>query len=127
MAAVFGVIPTFKSGTVWFSLPTKPEDVIEHLESIKLNKNNEWYSRLLRMTETAAKRAGEAYLISMTDIGGVLDILSSFLGPTNIILTMKRKPEVIDTCRAIILEKLLQVYDDLQKIIEQYCDGCVES
>ncbi|MHA1319072.1 MAG: hypothetical protein ACTSQ1_04575 [Promethearchaeota archaeon] len=124
MAAVFGVIPTFKSGTVWFSLPTKPEDVIEHLESIKLNKNNEWYSRLLRMTETAAKRAGEAYLISMTDIGGVLDILSSFLGPTNIILTMKRKPEVIDTCRAIILEKLLQVYDDLQKIIEQYCDGC---
>jgi len=94
------------------------------LESIKLNKNNEWYSRLLRITEVAAKRAGKNYLISITDIGGVLDILSSFLGPTNIILTMKRKPEVIDTCRAIILEKLLIVYDDLQKIIEEYCDGC---
>ncbi len=124
MAAVFGVKPQFKTGTVWFSHPTKPEDIIEHLESVKINQNNEWYSRLLRMTETAAKRAGEAYLISMTDIGGVLDILSSFLGPTNIILTMKRKPEVIDTCRSIILEKLLRMYDDLQKIIEQYCDGC---
>ena len=60
----------------------------------------------------------------MTDIGGVLDILSSFLGPTNIILTMKRNPDIIDTCRSIILEKLLKLYDDLQVIINQYCDGC---
>jgi len=124
MAAVFGVIPEFKSNTVWFSLPIKPEDIIKHLESIKLNQNNVWYSRLLRITEAAAKRAGKNYLISVTDIGGVLDILSSFLGPTNIILTMKRNPDIIDTCRAIISEKLLKVYDDLQNLISQFCDGC---
>ena len=124
MAAVFGVTPLFKSNTVWFSLPITPENIIDHLESIKLNQNNEWYSRLLRITETAAKRARKDYLVTVTDIGGVLDILSSFLGPTNIILTMKRNPNIIDTCRTIILEKLLKVYDDLQKIISQYCDGC---
>ncbi|MHA2287415.1 MAG: hypothetical protein ACXABG_01385 [Promethearchaeota archaeon] len=124
MAAVFGVSPLFKTNTVWFSLPIKPENIVEHLESIKLNQNNEWYSRLLRITEIAAKRAGKDYLVSVTDIGGVLDILSSFLGPTNIILTMKRTPDIIDSCRAIILEKLLKVYDDLQNIIAKYCDGC---
>jgi 5-methyltetrahydrofolate--homocysteine methyltransferase len=124
MAAVFGVKPKFKTGTVWFNRPIKPEDIIEHLESIKLNQNNEWYSRLLRITEAAAKRAGKNYLITVTDIGGVLDILSSFLGPTNILLTMKRNPNIIDTCRTIILEKLLKVYDDLQEIISQFCDGC---
>ena len=124
MAAVFGVSPEFKSNTVWFSLPVKPEKIIEHLEKIKLNQNNEWYSRLLKITETAAKRSKKNYLVSITDIGGVLDILSSFLGPTNIILTMKRNLETINTCRAIILEKLLKVYDDLQNIIAQYCDGC---
>ena len=124
MAAVFGVTPLFKSNTVWFSLPIKPENIVEHLESIKLNQNNVWYSRLLKITETAAKRAGKDYQVSITDIGGVLDILSSFLGPTNIILTMKRSPTIIDTCRTIILEKLLKVYDDLQGIISQYCDGC---
>ena len=124
MAAVFGVTPLFKSNTVWFSLPITPENIIDHLESIKLNQNNEWYSRLLRITETAAKRGRKDYLVTVTDIGGVLDILSSFLGPTNIILTMKRNPNIIDTCRTIILEKLLKVYDDLQKIISQYCDGC---
>ncbi len=124
MAAVFGVSPQFKTGTMWFSLPTKPDDIVDHLESVKINQNNEWYSRLLRITEYAANRARKNYLISVTDIGGVLDILSSFLGPTNIILTMKRNPNIIDTCRTIILEKLLKVYDDLQKIISQFCDGC---
>jgi len=124
MAAVFGVSPEFKSETMWFSRPTKPAEIVELLESVKINKNNEWYSRLLRITEVAAKRAGKNYLITVTDIGGVLDILSSFLGPTNIILTMKRNPDLIDTCRSIILEKLLRVYDDLQLIISHYCDGC---
>ena len=124
MAAVLGVKPEFKIGTVWFSRPTKPENIIEHLESVKINQNNEWYSRLLKITEYAAKRAGKNYVISITDIGGVLDTLSSFLGPTNIILTMKRNPDLIDTCRSIILEKLLKVYDALQNIVDKFSDGC---
>lgn len=124
MAAVFGVNPQFSTGTVWFSRPTKPENIVEHLESIKLNQNNEWYSRLLKITEYAARRAGKNYVISVTDIGGVLDILSSFLGPTNIILTMKRNSDLIDTCRSIILEKLLKVYDALQNLVDKFSDGC---
>ncbi len=124
VSAVFGIKPQFSTGTVWFSRPTKPEDIVEYLESVKINRNNEWYSRLLRITEYAAKRAGKNYVVSITDIGGVLDILSSFLGPTNIILTMKRNPEIIDTCRSIILEKLLKVYDALQNLVDKYCHGC---
>ena len=124
MASVFGVEPKFMSRTVWFNRPTPIEEIVPLLESVQLNMNNPWYARLIRTTEFVAKRAGKNYCIAMTDLGGVLDILSSFLGPTNIILTMKRQPSIIDTCRAIILEKLLKVYDDLQAIIERYVDGC---
>lgn len=123
MASVLGVTPKFQSNTVWFHRETSVEEIIPYLESVKLNKNNEWYARLLRITEYVAKQAGKEFSVSITDLGGVLDILSSFLGPTNIILTMKRQPEIIDACRSIILEKLLKVYDDLQTIIEQYVDG----
>jgi 5-methyltetrahydrofolate--homocysteine methyltransferase len=123
VAAVFGVEPLFKSQTVWFSCPTKPEDIVPLLESVKLNQNNEWYSRLKRITEISAERAGKNYQAGITDIGGVLDILSSFLGPTNMILTMKRKPEIIHTCREIILEKLLKIYDEHYKIIKSKCNG----
>ncbi|MBD3197316.1 MAG: hypothetical protein GF317_19835 [Candidatus Lokiarchaeota archaeon] len=124
LASVFGANMTFKSETVWFNRQTPVDEIVPYLESIKLNGNNKWYNRLLKVTEYAAKRAGNNYSISVTDLGGVLDILSSFLGPTNIILTMKRNPSIIDKCRSIILEKLLKVYNELQSIIEKYQDGC---
>jgi 5-methyltetrahydrofolate--homocysteine methyltransferase len=124
MAAVFGVVPKYQTRTIWFNRPTPVNEIVKLLEDVKLNANNEWYSRLLRITEYAAKRSKGKYQLSMTDLGGILDILSSFLGPKNIILTMKRRPDIIDTCRAIILEKTLKVYDDLQNIIEKYNDGC---
>ena len=123
MAAVFGIEPKFQSRTNWFHRETSVEEIVPLLESAKLNMNNPWYARLKKVTEIAAKRAKGNYNVSITDIGGVLDILSSFLGPTNILLIMRRNPEIIDSCRAIILEKLLKVYDDLQTIIDQYCDG----
>ena len=124
MASVFGVEPKFQSKTVWFHKATSVEEIVPLLESVKLNQDNPWYTRLLRITEYIAKNASNEYSVSVTDLGGVIDILSSFLGPTKIILTMKRRPDIIDTCRTIILEKLLKVYDDLQTIIEQYMDGC---
>jgi len=124
LAAIFGIEPKFDSNTVWYNRVTKPEEIIELLENVKLNQNNEWYKRLLDVTEIASKIARRNYQISITDIGGVLDILSSFLGPTNILLTMKRHPEIIDRCREIILEKILFLFDKLQSIIERNCEGC---
>jgi len=125
MAAIFGIEPEYKSGTVWFYKKTDVKDIVSVLEDIKLNNNNEWYVRLKRITEIAAKRGAKGnYSVAMTDLGGVLDILVSFLGPTQVIVAMKRNPEIIDTCRAIILEKYLKVYDELQNIINKHVDGC---
>jgi hypothetical protein len=125
MASVLGVTPEYKSGTIWFHRPTDAKDIISVLESVLLNNNNEWYMRLKHTTEITAKRGAQNnYCVSMTDLGGILDILVSFLGPQNIIIQMRRNPELIDTCRAIIMEKYLKVYDDLQDIINRYVDGC---
>jgi len=123
MASVLGIDPQFDGNTVWFSKHTSIDEIVPLLESVELNKNNEWYSRLLRITEVAAKHAGKEYIIAFTDLGGVLDILSSFLGPIDLIVAMKRKPHIIDTCRAIIVEKWLKVYKDLCEIIDRYGDG----
>jgi hypothetical protein len=125
IASVLGVTPEYKSGTMWFHKPTNVKDIISALESVKLNNNNEWYVRLKRTTEIAAQRgAKNNYCVSMTDLGGVLDLLVPFLGPQEIIIQMRRNPELIDTCRAIIMEKYLKIYDELQNIINKYVDGC---
>jgi 5-methyltetrahydrofolate--homocysteine methyltransferase len=127
MASVLGVEPVYKddANTVWFSRETSIDEIVSLLESAELNNNNPWYERLTRITEIAARRAGKDFCVAMTDLGGVLDILSSFLGPEKLIINMKRHPDIIDSCREIILEKLLKMYDDLQAIIEHHGDGCM--
>ncbi|MFX0032927.1 MAG: hypothetical protein ACFE8V_03275 [Promethearchaeota archaeon] len=125
VASIFGIIPKFQSNTVWFQKETLDTEIVSLLESVKLNRNNPWYDRLLRVTEFSVKRSNHQYSIALTDLGGVLDILSSFLGPTKIILAMKRNPDLIDTCRSILLEKLLVIYDALQKLIEKNGNGCI--
>ncbi|MFX0148745.1 MAG: hypothetical protein ACFE8E_13485 [Candidatus Hodarchaeota archaeon] len=125
VASIFGIIPKFQSNTVWFQKETLETEIVSLLESVKLNRNNPWYDRLLRVTEFSVKRSNHQYSIALTDLGGVLDILSSFLGPTKIILAMKRNPDLIDTCRSILLEKLLVIYDALQKLIEKNGNGCI--
>jgi len=133
MAAILGIEPKFMVGTgtygalsktVWFHRDTSVNEIIPLLESAQIDKNNPWYARFVKIIEYAAKRAGKNYTVGMTDLGGILDILSSFLGSEKIILTMKRQPEIIDTCRAIILDKWMKVYKDLQNILDHYGDGC---
>lgn len=125
MAAVFGIKPVYDHGTIWVVERMELEQMVDLLENTKLDNNNEWYVRLKKCTEYAAKRLKGKYQVAMTDLGGILDILCSFIGPQKMIIALKRNPSTIDTCRAIILEKTLQIYDELQKIIESYGhNGC---
>ncbi len=123
MAAVFGCEPRVMSETVWFDRPTSVADIVPLLESARIDMNNPWYARLVRVTEYAASRShrlGKPYAVALTDIGGVLDVLSSFLGPKELLLALFRRPGVVDTCRAIILEKITRVLGDLAAILRHY-------
>ena len=57
MASVFGIVPKFQSNTVWFHKETSVEEIVPLLEGVKLNQENPWYTRLLRITEYLAKHA----------------------------------------------------------------------
>src|SRR5271157_5158782 len=124
MAALLGADLHFKSDTVWFNYPATLNNVVSVLEDAKIDFDNPWYTRLVHVTEQAADRANDAYQVDITDLGGVMDVIASFLKPVDIFYAMKNKPEIIDSCRAIVLEKLLKVYDDLQDIVEPRCHGC---
>ncbi|GAB4305118.1 MAG: hypothetical protein Kow0069_00440 [Promethearchaeota archaeon] len=124
LAAVLGVEPRFVKKTVWFDRPTDPTDLLPLLEAARLDSSNEWYARLKRVTEQLARRATGRYQVGVTDLGGVLDVISSFVGPKALIVEMKRRPGLVDAWRAVVLEKWHRLYDELQAIIGQCCDGC---
>jgi len=126
LASVFGCEGHWenRAQTVWFDCPTPVDEIIALLERTRLDDNNPWYTRIKRVTEYAAQQAaGVPYQVTITDLGGVLDILASFLTPKGLILAMRRHPDIVDTCRAIILEKWLQLFDELEAIIGQHLDG----
>lgn len=124
MASVLGAEAHFQTDTVWFSHPATLDNVVEVLEGAKIDLDNPWYARLLRVTERAAERAGTRYQVDVTDLGGVMDVIASFLQPRDIFYAMRKRPGIIDACRAIVLEKMLKVYDALQARIDARCHGC---
>ncbi|MHA1792235.1 MAG: hypothetical protein ACTSVI_06285 [Promethearchaeota archaeon] len=124
LAAIFGCEPVFKKGTVWFDHPTAPDNIIDLLENAKINSNNKWYSRIINATKTAAEVANGLFAVGVTDLGGILDVLVSFVGYKNLVLMMKKKPAVIDTCRTIIIEKWHLIYDEVMKILDKMSLGC---
>lgn len=124
LAAVLGCEPRFYKRTVWFDRPTPVDEVVDLLEGAKCSPNNPWYARLLAATETAARASRGRYSVGVTDLGGILDVLASFVGGTELIVAMHRRPAVVDTCRRILLERWHQVYDALVAILDRYDLGC---
>ncbi len=125
MAAIFGIKPIYDHGTIWMVERMELEQMVDILENTKLDNNNEWFVRLKKCTEYSAKRLKGKYQVAMTDLGGILDIICSFIGPEKMIVALKRNPSAIDRCRDIILAKSKKVFDELQKIIESHGhDGC---
>ncbi|MBD3193520.1 MAG: hypothetical protein GF317_00590 [Candidatus Lokiarchaeota archaeon] len=131
-AAVLGIEPEYRKGsdkygymaeTVWYQGEISIDDLIPYLNEVYLDESNKWYKRFLRVTEYAAKKAKDKYNIAILDIGGVLDVLSSLVGPQKLILAMRKKPEIIEKACSLLLEIMLELYDDLQSIIDKYCDG----
>jgi 5-methyltetrahydrofolate--homocysteine methyltransferase len=126
MAAIFGCVPKFLGKTMWFHHPTPINEVVDLLESAVLNDNNKWYHRLIHFTEKAADSASKhGYMVDVTDLGGILDILASFVDPMKIIVGMKQSPGIIDTCRQIIMDKWHRLYSDLTAILDRYQLGCI--
>ncbi len=125
MAAIFGCVPRYASNTTWFEHPTSIDDITSLLESARLNDSNEWYRRLIHVTEKAAAAAQRGgYVVSLTDLGGILDIMASFVNPIKLIVAMKTKPAIVDTSRAIIMEKWHRLYSDLTTILDAHDLGC---
>ena len=89
-----------------------------------MNDNNQWYKRIVNVTEKAAELSQGEYSVNITDLGGILDILVSFLSFKDIIVSMRRNPGLIDTCRAIIMDKWHILYDDLCAVLDKYNLGC---
>jgi 5-methyltetrahydrofolate--homocysteine methyltransferase len=98
-AAFMGAILEPAENTVWFH-PKKEVPIGElHLES---DPDNKWLNRVKDIYRAGMKKWGGSVCMAMTDLGGGMDILASFLGTEGLLMEVLDNPgEVARLCHEI--------------------------
>jgi len=114
MAALIGA--QLKNGvdTVWFH-PEK-ELKIEDI-SFSFVEDNIWYQRIKDIFDACIKRWGDSVLVGMTDLGGNLDVVASFLPSGKLPYELYDNPDHINRLVWETYETWWQYYDMYNSIL----------
>lgn len=92
IAAFMGARPEPGVGTVWFH--TDEDRPIEKLD-FQYRADNVWFNRVKAVSTAALERWQGLVQVGMTDLGGNLDILSSFRPGESLLLDLYDHPEAV--------------------------------
>ncbi len=104
--------------TAWFEPASHPP--LADLR-IALDPKNIWWRRVRRVTDVLARRLGDRIQISITDLGGNLDILASLRGTDQLLMDVIEQPAEVRRCRRKITRMWVEVFDELYALIQPHC------
>ena len=78
--------------TTWF--PEFLSD-IEEFPSLQFHPDGKWWTAIMATTNALLDEVGEEVVVSLTDIGGVADILASAVGTNQLLMDMLDRPEAV--------------------------------
>jgi 5-methyltetrahydrofolate--homocysteine methyltransferase len=112
MAAFLGSKIDTSTGGMWFCPPAKVP--ISEL-NLTYNPDNPWLRRVLDLCAAMMRRWQGQVLVSMPDLGGNLDVVSSFMGE-DLLLALIDQPEHV-------VRVLNQVHDLWHKFYQQFAEA----
>ena len=121
MAAFLGCMPVNGSSTVWFQPPR--EDIpIEELH-FEYDDTNPCFRRVLHMYELAMEKWHGQVVVGMVDMGGILDVLSSFRGAENLLLDLYDAPDEVLRCVKELQEIWFRYFDTFNAVMAPEAQG----
>lgn len=108
------------TGLVWFA-PKKHVD-IDCLE-FSFNAESPWLNYVLDFCKKGYERFGDSLLFGMPDLGGVLDILSTFFPAQELLLLLYDSPERVKTLSAQITALWKKYYDLIARALNSDKNG----
>lgn len=102
---------SLESNTTWYH-PTQTREA-KDLELV-LDVNNPWYRRVCDIMRVADERFGGMVQVGMTDIGGNLDILSSFRPSEQLLLDLYDCPEEVERLTWQAHERWWECFESLR-------------
>lgn len=115
MAAFLGCTPIGKKDTVWF-MPPREDIPIEELH-FEFDENNPHFRRVLNTYDAAMNKWRGSVVLNMVDLGGILDVLSSFRGAQNLLLDLYDSPDEVLRCVNELQELWFKYFDIFNSMI----------
>jgi len=114
MAAFLGAIAEPKKETVWF-YPEK-QIPIKDLH-FTYDENNAWLNRIKDVYRAGMKKWGDSVCMSMTDLGGGMDVLASYLTTEGLLYEVLDNPDEVKRLCLEITGLWLRFYRELNEIL----------
>jgi 5-methyltetrahydrofolate--homocysteine methyltransferase len=111
---------TEPSETVWFT--PRRESEIADLD-LGYDSQNVWWQRVQDLTTAIVERWGGQVGVGHTDLGGNLDILTSFRTTEGLLFDLIDHPEEVDRLVRQVTELWLRYYDEQDALIRPACRG----
>jgi hypothetical protein len=122
-AAFCGAKMDNSTGRVWFF----PEKVLPISElHFEYDENNVWLNRVKEICQEAMEHWQGQVLMGMVDMGGILDILSSFRTTENLLMDLYDEPDEVERLVWELHGLWHRFYDDINEVLMPvnpgYCD-----
>ena len=118
LAAFLGIEPVFTSDTMWFgSQRCKGSMSLKEIAEVELDRGNIWWRRVVKATRVSVGRHSGRFIVGMTDIGGVLDVIASLRGTVELLKDLYRSPRAVESAIWNVLEVWHECYDELLSVM----------
>lgn len=121
-AACYGTELEFGETTSW-AVPWMQDEDIESYKGFVMDKQNEYYRKMLELTAAAIEDGKDKYLVGITDIHPGADGLVSMRGPQNLCYDTLDYPEFIRKGVMDLLPGFQEIYMELYNLTTKYQEG----
>ena len=110
---------------IWFDRKHIIKDW-DNKPELRFDENTEMFKLLHNMTEYFCKNAKERFLVSMTDLGGTLDIAAYFRGAQELLYDLIDHPDEVKLLLEEIDKAWILSFEKQYEIIKQFQEGTTD-
>ena len=120
LAAFLGAKLDNSTGRVWFH-PNKDLELDQiHL---RFDEGNIWFQRIMKLYQAGLERWGSQVILGMPDLGGTLDILSTFRPGEKLLFDLYDNPNEVKRLIKEIHALWFQVYEQIMDLLKGHVQG----
>ena len=109
-SAMYGCELEFGESTTW-SKPILSDFSPESIEKIQIDTNNQYFLKLMEITDALLDIGREKFIVGYTDMHGGADAIAAFRDPQEFLLDVIMQPEAVKALCDRITNEFLMVYD----------------